>query len=149
MTKCTKKLFYFVIFFGFILSSPKIIFAHPGNTASDGCHYCRTNCDKWGEVWNERHCHNAKPIKEVEIEPVREIPTRTPPTIRPTRVPTKISRPTRIPTRIPTKKPTPTLKITATPTEIIYPTPTIKVNKKTTKQTKPRSRFSSWLFGRK
>jgi len=35
------------------------IFAHPGRTASDGCHYCRTNCDKWGVPWNERHCHNT------------------------------------------------------------------------------------------
>lgn len=33
--------------------------AHPGNTASDGCHYCRTNCDKWGEAWGERHCHGG------------------------------------------------------------------------------------------
>lgn len=33
--------------------------AHPGNTAADGCHYCRTNCDQWGEAWNERHCHGA------------------------------------------------------------------------------------------
>ncbi len=33
--------------------------AHPGRTASDGCHYCRTNCDRWGAVWNERHCHNG------------------------------------------------------------------------------------------
>ena len=34
-------------------------FAHPGNTASDGCHYCRTNCEKWGEDYGERHCHNG------------------------------------------------------------------------------------------
>ncbi len=33
--------------------------AHPGNTASDGCHYCRTNCDRWGVPWYERHCHNG------------------------------------------------------------------------------------------
>lgn len=33
--------------------------AHPGNTAADGCHYCKTNCDKWGVAWNERHCHNT------------------------------------------------------------------------------------------
>jgi len=33
--------------------------AHPGNTASDGCHYCRTNCAKWGEVENARHCHGS------------------------------------------------------------------------------------------
>lgn len=33
--------------------------AHPGNTAADGCHYCRTNCDRWGEAWGERHCHGG------------------------------------------------------------------------------------------
>ena len=33
--------------------------AHPGNTASDGCHYCRTRCDYWGVPWNERHCHGG------------------------------------------------------------------------------------------
>ena len=31
--------------------------AHPGRTAADGCHYCRTNCSSWGVPWNERHCH--------------------------------------------------------------------------------------------
>ena len=34
--------------------------AHPGRTAADGCHYCRTNCDKWGEVAGERHCHQER-----------------------------------------------------------------------------------------
>ncbi len=38
---------------------PPTVFAHPGNTADDGCHYCRTNCDKWGEAWNKRHCHGG------------------------------------------------------------------------------------------
>lgn len=33
--------------------------AHPGRTASDGCHYCRTNCAKWGERKDQRHCHNG------------------------------------------------------------------------------------------
>lgn len=45
-----------------LLGLPITAIGHPGNTAADGCHYCRTNCDKWGEVWNERHCHNPKPI---------------------------------------------------------------------------------------
>lgn len=53
--------------------------AHPGNTAADGCHYCRTNCDSWGVSWNVRHCHNGyiapKPIyvptpKPTPIPPV-------------------------------------------------------------------------------
>jgi hypothetical protein len=35
------------------------IYAHPGRTASDGCHYCRTNCDSWGVAWNQRHCHGG------------------------------------------------------------------------------------------
>ena len=34
--------------------------AHPGRTAADGCHYCRTNCEKWGEIQGERHCHGQK-----------------------------------------------------------------------------------------
>jgi|GEM_PF-2065202 len=33
--------------------------AHPGRTAADGCHYCRTNCDSWGVPWNQRHCHGG------------------------------------------------------------------------------------------
>lgn len=35
------------------------VFSHPGNTASDGCHYCRTNCDYWGVPWYQRHCHGG------------------------------------------------------------------------------------------
>jgi len=41
----------------FLFLSPNLAFAHPGRTASDGCHYCRTNCDKWGVPWGVRHCH--------------------------------------------------------------------------------------------
>ena len=33
--------------------------AHPGRTASDGCHYCRTNCASWGVPQDQRHCHNG------------------------------------------------------------------------------------------
>lgn len=49
-----------------VLLFPVILNAHPGRTASDGCHYCRTNCDRWGEVWDERHCHNYPAPKYVE-----------------------------------------------------------------------------------
>ena len=41
-------------------------FAHPGRTASDGCHYCRTNCGSWGVPWNERHCHGR--VKDDPVE---------------------------------------------------------------------------------
>ncbi len=53
--------------------APNVSFAHPGRTAADGCHYCRTNCDKWGVPWNQRHCHNGyvtpKVSKPVYIDP--------------------------------------------------------------------------------
>ena len=32
---------------------------HPGGTAADGCHYCRTNCDRWNVEADERHCHGG------------------------------------------------------------------------------------------
>jgi len=48
------------------LSVPILSSAHPGNTASDGCHYCRTNCTSWGVGWNVRHCHNGKESFKVE-----------------------------------------------------------------------------------
>ena len=54
-----------------LLLLPAIVFAHPGRTASDGCHYCRTNCDKWGVPWGERHCHS----RESEPAPISEIKT--------------------------------------------------------------------------
>ena len=50
-----KKTFAFLMI-GALLCSLSV-YAHPGGTASDGCHYCRTNCDAWGVPWDERHCH--------------------------------------------------------------------------------------------
>ena len=41
-----------------LTASPAL--AHPGGLAADGCHYCRTNCETWGEVAGERHCHGQK-----------------------------------------------------------------------------------------
>ena len=61
--------------------------AHPGNKASDGCHYCRTNCDKWGVAWNQRHCHGGT---LEEKPPVQIYPTNTP---YPTRKPTSTYKP--------------------------------------------------------
>ena len=39
-------------------------FAHPGRTASDGCHYCRTNCARWGVATGVRHCHGGTSTPE-------------------------------------------------------------------------------------
>ena len=48
--------------------------AHPGRTAGDGCHYCRTNCDSWGIAWNERHCHGGS--APVRTAPVQSAPAK-------------------------------------------------------------------------
>ncbi len=39
---------------------PAFISAHPGRTDKDGCHVCRTNCEKWGVPRGEKHCHKKK-----------------------------------------------------------------------------------------
>jgi len=106
-------------FIFFITLAP--VEAHPGRTASDGCHYCRTNCDKWGVAWNERHCHGGESAPIVESQPVYVQPTEyIYPTTRPTTIPTRIptTRPTAVPTNSPTSTPTkvPTIMITSTPT---------------------------------
>lgn len=117
----------FVFSFIFLLFGNRVE-AHPGNTASDGCHYCRTNCDKWGVPWNERHCHgnpsDSSTSSTTNTGTANNVanPTQMP-YVPPTSIPTQI--PTRIPTSkpIPTKTPTPTITLTATPTE--EPTPTV------------------------
>jgi micrococcal nuclease len=57
------KKFAFIILVCLFLATSFFVFnqanAHPGRTSSDGCHYCRTNCDYWGVPWNERHCHGG------------------------------------------------------------------------------------------
>lgn len=43
----------------FLIIIPIRVFAHPGRTDSNGCHYCRTNCGRWGLGNGEYHCHGA------------------------------------------------------------------------------------------
>lgn len=51
-------LFAFLVCFLFLNLFTTPLFSHPGKLAADGCHYCRTHCDKWGEAQGERHCHH-------------------------------------------------------------------------------------------
>ncbi len=46
-----------ILFLGSNIVLPSTLFAHPGRTAGDGGHYCRTNCSRWGVPWNRRHFH--------------------------------------------------------------------------------------------
>lgn len=104
-------------------------FAHPGRTAADGCHYCRTNCDSWGVPWNERHCHGGgDPDPIYESAPYVPLPTK------------KLYIP---PTRIPTRRPT----ITPSPIPILEH-PVKPVKKKVAKNRKtPKKSFWRALLG--
>ena len=42
-----------------LIATAATVAAHPGRTAADGCHYCRTNCAKWNVAANKRHCHGG------------------------------------------------------------------------------------------
>lgn len=106
MKKFTTTLLLFVFSF-LILAKPAS--AHPGRTAADGCHYCRTNCDSWGVPWGERHCHGGS--SGTGSSPVYVAPTQPPVIIYPTATPKLL--PTKIPTAIPTPTVTPTPQTTA------------------------------------
>jgi len=62
--------FVFLVLIGLLFIPTLPTLAHPGRTASDGCHYCRTNCAKWGVTSGARHCHRSKGISQPS-EPVR------------------------------------------------------------------------------
>lgn len=52
--------------------------AHSGRTEKDGCHYCRTNCEKYGVRKDMRHCHNTKPPINANISTSTNTSTATP-----------------------------------------------------------------------
>lgn len=149
-----KKLLVFLAAISLFIFSSSVS-AHPGNTASDGCHYCRTNCASWGEIEGARHCHGGStsytaPV--VETAPQQYIA----PTQIPMRVPTRVVIPTKVlatPTRIPTRTPTETPVKTPTLILSLIPTPT-EVFLNTSSQTVEADggnfivRFFKWIFGR-
>ncbi len=66
--------------------------SHPGNTASDGCHFCRSNCESWGYTFDTRHGHNGEACSPSKgpIDPLYSAPT---PTSTPTAIPTATQTP--------------------------------------------------------
>ncbi len=99
------------------------VFAHPGRTASDGCHYCRTNCDKWGVTWNARHCHGgtvSTPSPRVEQTPTPIIITPTPPPIP---SPSPFLKPPPSPSPSPSPSPIPSPSLSPSPSPSLSPAP--------------------------
>ncbi len=126
-----KKLLLFV---AVIFVSVQPVFAHPGNTSSDGCHFCKTNCGKWGYTSGTRHGHHGEvcdsskgPIDPIYSDRGRvEVPTIKVSTPVITYIPSPPSSPTSI--IISTATPIPTLTITPTITEIPTLIPTITIS---------------------
>jgi len=55
-----KKIIFNSFLFGLVvLLTPTFASAHPGNTDSNGGHYCWTNCEEWGYDYGEYHYHNG------------------------------------------------------------------------------------------
>lgn len=50
------------LLFLLLLLLPATVHSHPGKTDAEGCHVCRTNCDKWGVAKGEKHCHDNESI---------------------------------------------------------------------------------------
>lgn len=140
MRKATFSIITPILLFASLFIHP--IYAHPGRTASDGCHYCRTNCDSWGVPWNERHCHGGGSVQGVQ----ETVPIYTSPTNTPILLPTWTPIPTKTPTPTRTPIPTPTLTPTATPTPKIKAVRKSVVVKNTVK--KQKKSFWQWLFGK-
>lgn len=127
------------------------VFAHPGRTAADGCHYCRTRCDYWGVAWNERHCHNGGTVQGVQESAPVYNPLINTPTPLPTWTPVPTYTPIPTDTPMPTNTPSPTA--TPIPTKTISVSPKAKINKisktnKSNKQSIKKKTFWQWLFNR-
>lgn len=55
-----KKVLRFIVIVLLLISfSPLSVKAHPGRTDANGCHTCKTNCEKYGLDYGEYHCHNG------------------------------------------------------------------------------------------
>ena len=78
MKEKIKKIIISIIIIGGLFLFYNFSLAHPGNTASDGCHYCRTNCTSWGVPWNQRHCHGGSSYTPNYSSPLYDSPSYTP-----------------------------------------------------------------------
>ncbi len=58
---------YFIVSFlftAFLFAPFPSLRAHPGGTDANGCHTCKTNCEKWGLHYGQYHCHAKKSQKK-------------------------------------------------------------------------------------
>lgn len=103
--------FFLIIFLIVFFYIPNSAFAHPGSVSSDGCHFCRTNCEKWGWTYNTRHSHSGQTCDPSKgpIDPLYtgSAPSITSPTVVQTPIPTFSPAATPTLTHIPAFSPSP------------------------------------------
>lgn len=111
-----KFIYVFLLIITLYSSAPREAYAHPGNTAADGCHYCRTNCDRWGVPYDERHCHGGAtaPAPQQPAPAIAATPTPVP-TVKPTATPKPSVKPTVKPSPSLTPSPSASASSSATP----------------------------------
>lgn len=56
MKKRSIVLIIFIIFISLFYTN---VYAHPGGKDKNGCHVCKTNCEKWNVPYGVKHCHNS------------------------------------------------------------------------------------------
>lgn len=148
-----KFIYVFLLVLTIYSAAPQETYAHPGNTAADGCHYCRTNCDKWGVPYNERHCHNGGSAPAPVVEQTAPVISATPtpaPTLKQTATPRPSIRPTIKPS--PSNEPSPSVS----PSPSITPSPSVEASSsaavmgiseiKTEPKKEEARGFWNWLF---
>lgn len=81
----------FLLFLVLAFVVPSIVSAHPGRTASDGKHYCRTNCASWGETYGTRHSHGGSSSSSFDFSSYTSPSTYTSPSYTPSYTPTYVS----------------------------------------------------------
>jgi hypothetical protein len=133
----------------FLLAAP-MAEAHPGNTAGDGCHYCRTNCDTWGVPWNERHCHGGAVTPTVTNPVIEQTPIAPKTVVQPTVIPKPFPSPSPSPSPSPLPEPSPSLSSSPLPSDNQEVLGASEATEKTeTKRIGFFKRLLNWLFGRK
>ena len=53
-----------VVWIGLVI--PAMAYAHPGGRDAEGCHICRSKCERYDVTPDVRHCHGVKRAEEVK-----------------------------------------------------------------------------------
>ena len=61
-----------VVWIGLVI--PAMAYAHPGGRDAEGCHICRSKCERYDVTPDVRHCHGVK--RAEEVKPAEKVPAK-------------------------------------------------------------------------